>query len=68
MHNNHTVKLTPRQKAVMQWLDGGWVLYRGHGKTVTVNGTKICNMNTVLKLIKLNLVKELIPGEWSKNV
>lgn len=52
-------KLSPKQEEVMAWVNGGWSLTCTRGCVVEVNGQRVCNLDTVTRLIKLGLVEKV---------
>jgi hypothetical protein len=48
----------------MKWLGKGWTGYSGNGTSVTVNGARICNVDTKTVLLRLGLVQRDAQGCW----
>ena len=40
----------------MKWLSQGWSARLSHGSVVEVNGERICNVETMVVLVRLGLV------------
>lgn len=51
-------KLTEAQTRVMKWLGHGWIAYPAGGSAVTVNGQRLCNVDTLMALSRLGLVTQ----------
>ncbi|MDR9836926.1 MULTISPECIES: hypothetical protein [Herbaspirillum] len=64
------MKLTDAQKRVMKWLGNGWPSEPGPGASIHVNGSRICNVDTLNALERLGLVEQRavdgkkLLGEW----
>lgn len=64
------MKLTDAQKRVMKWLGKGWTSEPGAGTSIHVNGSRICNVDTLKALERLGLVEQRstngrkLVGEW----
>lgn len=50
------MKLTNAQKRVMMWLGKGWTSEPGAGTSIHVNGSRICNVDTLKALERMGLV------------
>ena len=48
----------------MRWAKGGWTLYTEYGSTVTVNGQRICNLDTILALVRMGLIEQVEQWGW----
>ncbi|MBV7542213.1 hypothetical protein [Acidovorax sp. sic0104] len=59
------VKLTQAQTRVMKWLGKGWGTEPGAGSAVMVNGTRICNTDTMMALQRGGLVAMDAEGRWT---
>lgn len=51
------LKLTKAQQRVMDWLSQGWGARVSHGAAVEINGTRMCNVDTMASLVRLGLVE-----------
>jgi len=51
------IKLTAAQLRVMKWLALGWKAQPGVGSALTVNGSRVCNVDTMVALEQVGLVK-----------
>lgn len=64
------MKLTNAQKRVMMWLGKGWTSEPGAGTSIHVNGSRICNVDTLKALERMGLVEQRshsgrqLVGEW----
>ncbi|TFI40194.1 hypothetical protein E4O93_24490 [Diaphorobacter sp. DS2] len=59
------LKLTEAQKRVMKWIGKGWRTEPGPGSAVLVNGSRICNTDTMMALQRAGLVSKDDCGCWS---
>lgn len=58
-------KLSPAQMRVMQWLSQGWGARVSHGNSVEINGDRVCNVDTMATLVRLELAeRESHPPYW----
>ncbi|PRE39242.1 hypothetical protein C6P97_31350 [Burkholderia multivorans] len=57
-------KLTAAQLRVMRWLSHGWAAEPGAGSTVTVNGSRICNVDTMQALYRAGFATRDDHGCW----
>ncbi|MBA9859483.1 hypothetical protein D7S81_25015 [Ralstonia insidiosa] len=57
-------KLTPAQARVMEWLAWGWVAEAGVGSAVIVNGSRICNVDTMQSLYRAGFATRDELGCW----
>lgn len=57
-------KLTSAQVRVMKWLSGGWVAEPGAGSAVMVNGSRICNVDTMQALYRAGYATRDDKGSW----
>jgi len=48
-------KLTAAQVRVMKWLALGWVAKPGAGSALLVNGSRVCNVDTMVSLQRAGL-------------
>ena len=48
----------------MKWIDGGWTLRCEYGAAVCVNGSRICNLDTMESLIRKGLVERVAPQSF----
>lgn len=53
--NKHKA-LSPAQERVMEWLCGGWTAEVAAGSSVHINGSRVCNLDTMEALIRRGLV------------
>lgn len=51
------LKLTKAQQRVMDWLSQGWGARVSHGAAVEINGTRVCNVDTMATLVRLGLAE-----------
>lgn len=51
------LKLSPAQMKVMHWLSQGWGARVSHGNAVEINGERICNVDTMIVLVRLGLAE-----------
>lgn len=51
------LKLTKAQQRVMDWLSQGWGARVSHGAAVEINGTRVCNVDTMTTLVRLGLAE-----------
>lgn len=58
-------KLTGAQKRVLKWIGKGWTAEPGAGSAVMVNGTRICNVDTMSALCRSGLASKDDRGCWS---
>lgn len=64
------MKLTSAQERVMAWLGKGWTSEPGGGTSIHVNGSRICNVDTLKALERLGLVEQRardgrkLVGQW----
>lgn len=56
------MKLTDAQKRVMKWLGKGWTSEPGAGTSIHVNGSRICNVDTLMALERMGLVEQRLHG------
>lgn len=56
--------LTAAQTRVMRWLSQGWSAEAANGSSVHVNGSRICNVDTVATLEQRGLVEPDGPHCW----
>ncbi len=56
-------KLSATQEKVMKWLRAGWKAEVTHGAAVSINGTRVCNLDTIAVLVKAGLVVKC--GHWT---
>ncbi len=59
------VQLSETQKRVMKWIGKGWTACPGIGSSITVNGSRICNVDTMIVLQRMGLVQKDAQGYWS---
>lgn len=59
------IKLSEAQKRVMKWIGKGWTTEPGPGSTVYVNGSRICNTDTMMTLYRAGLAEKDGRGCWS---
>lgn len=57
------MKLTDAQKRVMKRLGKGWTSEPGAGASIHVNGSRICNIDTLVVLERMGLVEQRSHGE-----
>jgi len=50
----------------MKWIEGGWALRVEYGAAVFVNGSRVCNIDTMTALIKKGLVQRDRDGLYKK--
>ena len=65
------IKLTNAQRRVLKWLGYGWKSTPGPGMAIYVNGSKLCNTDTMVALQRHGLVEQLVDehgkelvGQW----
>lgn len=58
-------KLSSAQRRVMSWVGKGWHGHVGAGSAVLVNGKRICNIDTMMSLMRAGLVTKDDQGCWS---
>jgi hypothetical protein len=61
-----TKKLSATQERVMKWINGGWTIWCTRGAVVECNGKRICNLDTVMVLERLRLIKKDGSRAWVK--
>ncbi|ONU64406.1 hypothetical protein A8E62_12125 [Burkholderia cenocepacia] len=57
-------KLTAAQLRVMRWMSQGWTAEPGAGSAVLINGSRICNVDTMQALYRAGLVTSDSHGGW----
>jgi hypothetical protein len=57
-------KLTTAQARVMRWLSQGWSAEPGAGRVITVNGKRICNVDTMTALYRAGFAARDERGCW----
>lgn len=57
-------KLTAAQVRVMKWLALGWVAKPGVGSALLVNGSRVCNVDTMISLQRAGLVSVDVDQCW----
>ncbi|WP_321908174.1 hypothetical protein [Burkholderia cepacia] len=57
-------KLTAAQIRVMRWLSQGWHAVPGAGSAVLINGSRICNVDTMQALYRAGFVTRDGHGGW----
>lgn len=57
-------KLTAAQLRVMRWMSQGWSAEPGAGSTVMINGSRICNVDTMQALYREGFVTRDRHGSW----
>ena len=63
--NQQSIKLSEAQKRVMKWIGKGWSTEPGAGSAVMVNGTRICNVDTMKTLSRMGLASKDELGCWT---
>lgn len=66
------VKLSQVQTELMRWLGQGWSSCPGSGMSICVNGKRVCNVHTLLKLEREGFVEQArnpvtgfkLVGQW----
>lgn len=51
------LKLTDAQSRVMTWMSQGWSARVAYGSAVEINGSRICNVDTLSALARMGLIK-----------
>lgn len=57
-------KLSAAQIRVMRWLSHGWQAYPHAGSTITINGKRVCNVDTMLALYRTGFASRDNQGLW----
>ncbi|MBK1902195.1 MULTISPECIES: hypothetical protein [Burkholderia] len=57
-------KLTVAQIRVMRWMSQGWAAEPGAGSAVLINGSRICNVDTMQALYRAGFVTRDSHGGW----
>lgn len=63
-------KLSEAQRRVMKWLGYGWESEPGAGMAIHVNGKRICNVDTMHALERMEMVEQKViagrkaVGQW----
>ncbi|MGY6257290.1 hypothetical protein ACXIVK_27915 [Paraburkholderia caledonica] len=57
-------KLSPAQTPVMRWLSYGWNAYPGAGSSITINGNRVCNVDTMQALYRAGFACRDSQGLW----
>lgn len=57
------IQLSSAQQRIMKWLGYGWEAETRHGAAVYVNGSRLCNIDTMTALTRKGLVEKI--GHWN---
>jgi len=58
-------KLSPVQLKVMSFLGNRWTAYSGGGASITINGSRMCNVDTMTSLARHGLVEVGPDRSWN---
>jgi hypothetical protein len=57
-------KLSAAQERVMSFMGHGWTAYPGGGCSISINGARICNIDTMMSLSRMGLVVSDADRSW----
>lgn len=59
------MKLSEAQKKVMNWIGQGWTGEPGVGASIHINGKRVCNVDTMMVLLRSGLAQKDSSGRWT---